>query len=173
LAAVGYDIHGNGIPVYTSSDSGATWTAASGPITNWNCVACSADGSELVVLEDGGPIYTSTNSGATWTPSDAPSQRWWSVASSADGSKLVATLYNGGIYTWQSTPTPWLRVSPSGANVVISWTVPSLIFVLQQNSDLTTAKWTDVVTAPTVTNLQNQVVLPAPTGNMFYRLKSQ
>jgi hypothetical protein len=86
---------------------------------------------------------------------------------------LVATVQGGGIYTWQSLPAPLLSVSLAGTNVVISWTVPSINFVLQQNSDLTTTNWTDVTTSPTVTNLQNQVVLPAPTGNAFYRLRSQ
>jgi hypothetical protein len=171
LAAVGFDIHDNGL-IYISSDSGGTWVT-NAPAMYWTCVACSADGSKLVAGTDGGPLYTSTNSGATWTSSDASIRWWWSTASSADGSKLVATVYNGGIYTWQSTPAPLLRVSPSGTNVVISWTVPSLNFVLQQNSDLATTNWTDVTTAPTVTNLQNQVVLPAPTGNAFYRLLSQ
>jgi hypothetical protein len=173
LAAVGEDWYGNAIPVYTSSDSGTTWTAANGPIMNCSCVACSADGSKLVAGTGAGPIYTSTDSGATWTPSNAPSERWFAVASSADGSKLVAGVYPGGIYTWQSTTAPLLSMSFSGGNVVISWPAPAINFVLQQNPDLTTTNWTDVITAPTVTNLQNQVVLPAPPGNAFYRLKSQ
>jgi hypothetical protein len=140
----------------------------------WDSIASSADGGKLVAAGDHGPLYTSPDSGATWTSNSGPSELWWwSVASSADGSKLVATVYNGGIYTWQSSPAPLLRVSPSGTNVVISWAVPSMNFVLQQNSDLNRANWTDVTTAPTVTNLQNQVVLPAPTGNAFYRLLSR
>jgi len=175
LAAVGEYWYGfaKAIPVYTSSNSGTTWTAANMPITNCVCVACSADGSKLVAGTDGGPIYTSTDSGATWTPSNAPSGRWYAVASSADGSKLVAGVNNGGIYTWQSTTAPLLSMSFSGGNVVISWPAPPINFVLQQNPDLTTTNWTDVVTAPTVTNLQNQVVLPAPPGNAFYRLMSR
>jgi hypothetical protein len=50
--------------------------------------------------------------------------------------------------------------------------VPSTSFVLQENSDLTTTNWTTVTTPPTLnlTNLQNQVMVPVPTGNRFYRL---
>ena len=48
-------------------------------------------------------------------------------------------------------------------------------FVLQQNSDLCTSNWTDLTNnTPTLnlTNLQNQVALPLPAGNAFYRLKT-
>jgi hypothetical protein len=36
------------------------------------------------------------------------------------------------------------------------------------------ANWTDVTNPPTLnlTNLQNQVALPLPAGNVFYRLKT-
>ena len=99
---------------------------------------------------------------------------WHAVASSADGSKLVA-VGNGGIYTAQSTPAPVLNLTPSSNNLVLSWTVPSTNFVLQENSDLATMNWVDAKSIPTLilTNLQNQVtVLPPSTGQTFYRLKN-
>jgi hypothetical protein len=121
-----------------------------------------------------GTIYTSTDSGTTWSATDAPSNYWASVASSADGNKLVAVVSGGGIYTWQNTPSPVLSLTPFGDDVVISWTIPSMSFVLQQNSDLSTTNWTQVTTLPvlSLTNLQNQVFLsPAASGSAFHRLK--
>ena len=72
--------------IYTSTNSGATWTAAiTAPNANWQAVASSTNGSKLVAVVYSGLIYTSTNSGATWTAATAPSTNWQAVASSADG----------------------------------------------------------------------------------------
>jgi len=91
--------------IYTSVNSGTTWTARASA-HNWMSVASSADGTKLIAVEDGagngGQIYTSADSGVTWTP-HAPTQVWRSVTSSQDGSKLVAVAYQGQI--WTSGPT--------------------------------------------------------------------
>jgi hypothetical protein len=52
--------------------------------------------------------------------------------------------------------------------------VPSTNFALQQNADLSTANWTVVTNTAVLnlTNLQNQVSLPLPSGNAFYQLKT-
>jgi hypothetical protein len=95
------------------------------------------------------------------------------VASSADGGKLIAAVDGGGIYTWETTRAPLLTVATASGKVVISWTIPSMDFELQQNSDLSTTNWTDITVTPTVTNVQNQVTMPLPVGgNRFYRLKN-
>jgi hypothetical protein len=177
VAAVGGNTSG---AIYTSMDSGTTWTQTSAPDQFWQSVASSADGTGLVAAANGGspsggPIYISTDSGATWVTANAPTNVWASVVSSADGGKLAAVNGNsGGIYVSQSAPAPGLSITPLGIATVISWLVPSTDFVLQQNSDLCTANWTDVTNAPTLnlTNLQNQVTLPLPAGNVFYRLKT-
>jgi len=121
--------------IYTSTNSGATWTAqTNAPNEVWSVVASSADGTKLL-LTDGAYIYTSTNSGASWTQrqSAPPGGGWSDVCSSADGTKLVAvapgdTNYPnplvGGIYTstnagatWKQTSAPtnyfWLHVACS------------------------------------------------------------
>ncbi|MBI5775499.1 MAG: hypothetical protein HZA89_17400 [Verrucomicrobia bacterium] len=97
--------------VYTSTNSGVTWTARESN-RDWTSVASSSDGTKLVaVVFLGGQIYTSVDSGLTWTTQENAGQRYWaSVASSADGSKLVAvdkysSDSNGGqIYTGQNFP---------------------------------------------------------------------
>jgi hypothetical protein len=96
--------------IFTSSDSGVTWTAQNwttdtNHFINWVCVASSADGTKLLALAtpEGGfsssdpasaniGIYLSTDSGVTWQLSGAqiPTNSWEAVASSADGSTLAA-----------------------------------------------------------------------------------
>jgi hypothetical protein len=125
----------------------------------------------LVAVADYASIYTSTNSGATWISNSAPSMYWQSVASSADGSRMAAVAWDGGVYTSQSIPAPGLIITPSGGNALISWTIPSANFVLQQNSDLTATHWLDVQTPPTVTNYENRATVSPTNANSFYRLK--
>src|SRR4051812_31221499 len=68
--------------IYTSTDSGATWTPQ-GTNKFWKCIASLADGSRLVAGTYGDHVYTSADSGVTWTPHEA-ARNWASVASSAD-----------------------------------------------------------------------------------------
>jgi hypothetical protein len=86
--------------IYTSTNSGVTWTANTNFAPNvWSSVASSADGTRLVAaagfslgswLLGDGSIYVTTDSGSTWVRTGAPTNDWTSVASSADGTKLVA-----------------------------------------------------------------------------------
>ena len=75
--------------IYTSTDSGVTWTAQNSGSPSLRSVASSADGTKLIAAVYVGQIYTSTDSGVTWTARDS-SRQWVSVASSVDGTKLVA-----------------------------------------------------------------------------------
>jgi len=124
-------------------------------------------------FENGGPILTSADSGATWTENVAPTVKWSSVASSADGGTWVATVHGGGVYTSQSSLAPSLSIRTSGGDLVISWTLPSTSFELQQNSDLSGTTWTGVPATPALnyTSLQNQTIVPLLITNRFYRLK--
>jgi len=51
--------------IYTSGDSGVTWTQT-GSKQAWTSVASSADGTKLVAVASLGHIYTSGDSGVTW-----------------------------------------------------------------------------------------------------------
>jgi hypothetical protein len=44
--------------LYSSSDSGTTWVAASVPAANWKAVAGSANGAALVAVVQGGVIFS-------------------------------------------------------------------------------------------------------------------
>ena len=174
MAGTADPFHDSGFPIYLSTNSGTTWEATSSPGSRGRTwVALSADGTRLVAVEagrSGGPIIASTNSGATWMTASAPITNWSSVAISADGGKVVAVVNGGGIYTSQSTPAPLLSITSSSGEAIISWTIPSTSFVLQQNSDLTSTNWTNVPAIPTLTNLRYQVTLSSPNGHDFYRL---
>ena len=106
----------NNGPIYTSADSGATWTATSAP-TNymWSSVASSSDGTRLVASANStsqylagggvqtynyGPIVISTDSGASWRGSGVPLWPWASVASSADGTVLAAAASANTAGNW-------------------------------------------------------------------------
>jgi hypothetical protein len=45
--------------IYTSADSGTTWTSNTAPALSWNSVASSADGTRLFALVFGGGIWRS------------------------------------------------------------------------------------------------------------------
>jgi hypothetical protein len=106
LAAVGYS------GIYTSTNSGATWTQqTNAPNLGWYSIASSADGTKLVAGSNYGPIYTSTNSGVNWMPTISSNTFWTSIASSADGTKLVAEQGHPGmgpIYTSTNSGVTWL-----------------------------------------------------------------
>jgi photosystem II stability/assembly factor-like uncharacterized protein len=171
--------------IYTSTDSGVTWSRSPAPSKYWRSVACSADGTSLVAAEqdlwsDSG-LYTSSDSGATWIQAESPGQFWMAVASSADGTKLVAVA-DGPIYTLHSprppTPlpaSPRLEIHISGNQLGLSWLIPSTGFALQENSDLTTADWENMMVAPTLnlTNLHNEISVSPCGGPHFYRLTAQ
>ena len=104
-----------GDSIYTSRDSGATWTQTS---ATGGSVASSADGTRLIAAAAGGLIYQSTDSGATWKQTSAPGPFLWSsVASSADGTNLVAvcTLYGPNTYNPPGAGRIY-HSSDSGAN---------------------------------------------------------
>lgn len=169
-------------PVYTSLDSGTTWTQATNSGVEGVVVAISADGRTMMTavsaayLPNGeSPIFVSHDSGATWTSNSFQNLTWASLACSADGSTLVAAASGGGIYRSRTTPAPVLSASTLGTNLLLSWIVPSMAFVLQQSPDLTSGTWKAVGSKPVLnySNSQYQVAIPNTQGMMFYRLASQ
>ena len=72
----------------------------------------------------------------------------------------------------QTTVPPQLNLSAStaGANLTLSWIVPSTNFIVQQSTDL--GSWTNLSATPVLnlTNLQNQICLPLASSTAFYRL---
>lgn len=167
---------------YASTNWGAAWLT--NLIQREGPIACSANGSKLVMAAAGVGIYTSVNFGATWTSNSATNEGWSFIASSADANKLVAVVGGtlppyarpgGAIWAFQSSSTPQLNLASSSNGMAFSWIVPSSNFVLQQNSDLATTDWVTLTNTPTLnlSNLNNEVVLSPTNRSGFFRLMSQ
>ena len=93
MAATSSTTGANNGSLYVSSDSGTTWLPK-GTGHDWNSVASSASGTQLVAIAVGGYLYTSVDSGVTWTQRSTVSG-WGSAVISADGTKLVAVATSG------------------------------------------------------------------------------
>ena len=190
----GGGMFGTGGGMFVTTNSGADLQLTGAPNGPWSSLATSADGQRAVAVigQEGGinsmtgPIYTSLDSGRTWSLARAPTNNCWSsVASSADGRKLFAVAnydfqagnppLGGLIYTLQSTPAPLLNIHPSGTNLLLSWTVPSRNFVLQETSDLSTGSWVESSVTPILNyaTLQFEVTVPKQQEATFYRLVSR
>ena len=87
------------------------------------------------------------------------------ISNGGDGSDI------GAFEVQCSLITPVLNYAVVGPNLTLTWPWPSRCFVLQQTADLTTPNW---ITSPYPVNVvgnQNQAVIPAQAGNLFFRLK--
>jgi hypothetical protein len=114
--------------IYTSTDSGTTWTErrpTTGTIRNWYSITSSSDGTKLAAVAYGGYIYTSTDSGVNWTERTnadggvtgaSLSKGWSSITSSSDGTKLAAVAYGGYIYTSTNSGVTWTERQPIDAS---------------------------------------------------------
>ena len=92
--------------LYTSSDSGTTWTQRQA-VQYWRSIASSADGIKLVATDLGSTlVLTSTDAGLTWTVR-LLGKECWGVASSADGNRLTAVANNGQIYVSNDAGVTW------------------------------------------------------------------
>jgi photosystem II stability/assembly factor-like uncharacterized protein len=110
VVAVGY--------IYTSVDSGATWTEQrSAGARSWRWITSSSDGTKLAaVVAAGGYIYTSADSGATWSErTNAGDRTWRTISSSSDGTKLAAAVAGGYIYTSTDSGATWTEQTGSGS----------------------------------------------------------
>ena len=173
-----WDKTGYDVPIFVSADSGGTWGQTKDRWWwNFGAIASSADGSKLGVAASDGYSYASTNGGVDWTsalPVPPLTMTGASIAVSADGNRWVVASEGGGIYTWQTTPRPELAITSFGNRLVLSWTIPSMPFVVEQSFDLNGA-WTAIQPAPRLnyTNLQYEVSVPRLASSAFYRLISQ
>jgi hypothetical protein len=102
--------------IYTSSDSGATWTERTSIAKwAWRSITSSADWTKLAVVGEAGYIITSSDSGDTWTErTNAWRRNWTSIISSADGTKLSAVAQGGFIYTSSDSGVTWIERNSSG-----------------------------------------------------------
>lgn len=116
--------------IYTSTDSGNTWTHQTAAGSRfWQSITSSSDGTKLFAVEagdygyGGGYVYRSTDSGLTWTQLAADGSRlWYSIASNSDGTHLVAVVAlsssntNGYVYTSTDFGVTWTQQTAAGSN---------------------------------------------------------
>jgi prepilin-type N-terminal cleavage/methylation domain-containing protein len=92
--------------IYTSTDSGATWTTQTSLGDQyWTGVAISADGTKIAVA--GNSLYVSSDSGATWTNrSPNAAGGWYRVVSSLNGT-ILAAKQNNTIFISTNSGVTW------------------------------------------------------------------
>ena len=103
--------------VYTSTDSGTTWTErASAGKRNWTSVTSSQDGLKLFATAANDYMYASTDAGVTWNPINTSfgTNDWQTVKSSADGKNLIA-MYSYGIVLSTDSGATWSYSSSAPA----------------------------------------------------------
>lgn len=97
--------------LYTSTNSGSTWTPSSSVSATWNGVASSASGNNFVAVGTSG-IYT--NLGSSWLQSFTVSGNGWSaVDASPNFTYLIAADSGTGIYTSTNSAKTWTKVNSS------------------------------------------------------------
>ena len=109
---------GANVGLYTSTNSGSTWTKSNiGQGNYFSSVASSSDGTHLIVSGSAG-LYISSNYGSTWTQAQPAGSNgfWYAVASSADGTHLVAEEDSGRIYVSLDSGATWTETQPAGNN---------------------------------------------------------
>jgi hypothetical protein len=155
LAAVAAAVTSGSGGIYTSTDSGATWTGTNGDTSSpWRSIASSADGSRLVAANASGGIGgIYINSGASWGKALSGAVNWSSVASSADGSKLVAAISNsvsGGIYASANSGATWSQTVGAARNwvaVALSADGSKLAAAVYGGGIYTSANWSQATSA--------------------------
>jgi hypothetical protein len=155
LAAVAAAVSSGTGGIYTSTDSGATWSGPNGDSNSpWRSIASSADGTRLVAANASGGIGgIYTNSGTSWNKALSGTVNWSSVASSADGSKLVAAISNsasGGIYTSANSGATWsqtVSTARSWVAVASSADGSKLAAAVYGGGIYTSANWSQATSA--------------------------
>lgn len=94
--------------IQMSTNSGQNWSPTLSPTSSqWEAVACSANGTILAAAILNGTIYYSTNSGSSWLPTGAPTKQWEALAMSANGTKMMAAANNDSIYAFTYSGVTW------------------------------------------------------------------
>jgi hypothetical protein len=86
--------------------------------------------------------------------------------SGVDGGNGSLSIYDAN----NPMPSPFLWIIHSNNEVTVSWPYPSLGFLLQQNSSISTGNWTNVTQMPFDDGTNRSVTISSPTGSRFFRL---
>jgi len=177
-----------GDDVWTSADSGATWTKQAMMVSTASLlvgptVVSDSSGAHVVLAD--GEIWTSADSGATWTDqtggTSAAAQNWAGMAADATATRLVAiTAYNDiwtsadGGATWTNRTTGTAASAQAWQAVASDSTGTNLVAVAQET--LTAGGiaygldiWTSADSGATWTN---RTAGTAASGNLWWAVAS-
>lgn len=89
---------GNG--VYISSNYGVSFSLTAPTLSSlsFTSVACSGDGSVVVICAPYNPIYISINYGKDFIASTSPSLDWTDITTTFSGTTIVSAAYGSGVY---------------------------------------------------------------------------
>jgi hypothetical protein len=76
-------------------------------------------------------------------------------------------------FRFSYTTPPVLSIMRSGTTTTLTWPVSVATFFVLQQSPTITGPWTNVGTAPTIVNGQNQVMVSGTAATQYFRLKLQ
>jgi len=160
VASQGVDEIGYAGQIWTSTDSGASWTS-NGPHLMWSSVAMNSNGTLMLAAAStpSALVYSSSNFGVTWT---ATSQYGNQVGVSPDGTTIVAgetdgslvVSFDGGsnwVEQFGSPQAPWSSLALSSNGRYIVGCVSGNIFV-------NASPW------PHVSSLQGSAGVEGPAG---------
>lgn len=186
--------------LYTSNDSGATWTQQTGAgVKLWSKVKISDDGTKIFALTNSqydysfvGAAYYSTNSGASFTlsktfPNSMGTMEWSDFDMSSDGSKIFmvgtneylwTNIASGAAASWVSqTSTPsggsyWVATNTTGSKV---WITGSYGVKVNTTSSAYNA-WTNLSALTFINGFQvsddGKYLLGAATNDLRYSINS-
>jgi hypothetical protein len=97
--------------IYTSNDSGASWTVSYAVNPDWRDIVCSADG-PLIFACSPTTVYVSNNSGSSWsTITNAGFTSLTSITASANGQLVAVTNDNGYIAVSTDSGANWTQLT--------------------------------------------------------------
>lgn len=166
---------------YRSADSGATWVSNNVPNVGWYTAVSSSDGSNIITTGSSSAFYTSANFGQTWISNSSPATITQYVACSTNGTKGIMAGYTGSypnltsvLYAFSPTVVaPQLSLLSSNSQYAVAWPSSVTGFQLQQNTNLSTANWSNVTSPVLLSNGMNEVIISPSNPADFYRLISQ
>jgi hypothetical protein len=149
-------IEDNG-PIYSSTNSGLTWTAFSAPGSYDFPLTFGSKGARFSARTKIHP--SPENRGA-----NPPIGNWYAVGGEPNERTFVVTRDT-------SQPAPILSITHSTTGNRVSWSAAFRGYVLQANSDLSATNWINVTNAIVQVEGENQVFIPSEAIQNFYRLQ--
>jgi hypothetical protein len=122
-----------------------------------------------------GPTISSTSSTSSGGGFSLTGNISQPVVSKAAAGSFSVESGSVGIIAIVPNPTgPKLTLNLTSTNtIVLRWPHPSTGFHLDQANAIGANQWTRVAAAPVQAGSEWQVLIPAPAGNRFYRLRAE